>query len=298
MADSMFHQPVMGRRAFVGGTLAASSMAFLAACGKKGGDASGSESGSTLNFYINNPVCIDPYNVQEDQGTQVEYQLFDALTEYDNEKGEIVPLACESFEANDDATEFTFKIKKAKFHNGDDVTSKSFKLGWERLVNTKSAIATEYGPSEVSYHLSMVEGYDDLVAGKATELTGVTCPDDETLVVKLTSAYADFPFVASHPALSPVPECAETDVKSFYLAPVGNGPFMMDGKWEDGQEINLKKFDDYYGDKAKIDAIHFQVIKDVETAYKEFQAGNLATFPLLRSTPPRRTAASPRMATP
>lgn len=42
-------------------------MAFLAACGKKGGDASGSESGSKLNFYINNPVCIDPYNVQEDQ---------------------------------------------------------------------------------------------------------------------------------------------------------------------------------------------------------------------------------------
>ncbi len=275
MADSMFHQPVMGRRAFVGGTLAASSMAFLAACGKKGGDASGSESGSTLNFYINNPVCIDPYNVQEDQGTQVEYQLFDALTSYDAEKGEIVPLACESFEANDDATEFTFKIKKAKFHNGDDVTSKSFKLGWERLVNTKSAIATEYGPSEVSYHLSMVEGYDDLLAGNATELSGVTCPDDETLVVKLSSAYADFPFVASHPALAPVPECAESDAKSFYLAPVGNGPFMMDGKWEDGQEINLKKFDDYYGDKAKIDGIHFQVIKDMETAYKEFQAGNL-----------------------
>ena len=99
----------------------------------------------------------------------------------------------------------------------------------------------------------MVEGYDDLLAGNATELSGVTCPDDETLVVKLSSAYADFPFVASHPALAPVPECAESDVKSFYLAPVGNGPFMMDGKWEDGQEINLKKFDDYYGDKAKID---------------------------------------------
>ncbi len=77
----------------------------------------------------------------------------------------------------------------------------------------------------------MVEGYDDLLAGNATELSGVTCPDDETLVVKLSSAYADFPFVASHPALAPVPECAESDVKSFYLAPVGNGPFMMDGKW-------------------------------------------------------------------
>lgn len=39
----------------------------------------------------------------------------------------------------------------------------------------------------------MVEGYDDLLAGNATELSGVTCPDDETLVVKLSSAYADFP---------------------------------------------------------------------------------------------------------
>ena len=93
MADAMFHQPVMCRRAFVGGTLAVSAMVFLAACGKKGGDTSGSEPGSTLNFYINNPVCIDPYNVQEDQGTQVEYQLFDAQTSYDAEKSEILPLA-------------------------------------------------------------------------------------------------------------------------------------------------------------------------------------------------------------
>ena len=58
MADSMFHQPVMGRRAFVGGTLAASSMAFLAACGKKGGDPSGSESGSKLNFYSNHALFV------------------------------------------------------------------------------------------------------------------------------------------------------------------------------------------------------------------------------------------------
>ena len=281
MADFKFHEPVMGRRAFVGGSLAASSLAFLAACGKKGGSdtagsASGATSGSTVNYYINNPVCIDPYNVQEDQGTQVSFQLFDALTNFDYDKNEIVGLAAESWDASDDATEFTFHLRKgATFHNGDPVDAESFKRAWTRVVYPKSNVATEYSPSEVSYHLSMVEGYDDLLAGNATELSGVTCPDDETLVVKLTSAYADFPFVASHPALAPVPECAESDAKSFYLAPIGNGPFMMDGKWEDGQEINLKKFDDYYGDKAKIDGIHFQVIKDMETAYKEFQAGNL-----------------------
>ena len=278
MADSKFHQPVVGRRAFIGGSLAASSLAFLAACGKKGGDASdsGSAKGGTLNYYLNNPVSIDPYNAQEDQGTQVCFQLFDSLTNYDYDKKEIVPLAAESWKANDDATEFTFKLKKAKFHNGEKVTSKSFKRGWERIVNTKSKVATAYTPSEISYHLSLVEGYQDLVDGKATELKGVSCPDDSTFVVKLSKSYADFPYVCSHPALAPVPEAAESDAKNYYLAPIGNGPFQMDGKWKDGQEINLKKFDGYYGDhKAKVDSIHFAIIKDVETAWKEFQAGNL-----------------------
>ena len=70
---------------------------------------------------------------------------------------------------------------------------------------------------------------------------------------------------------------------------------MMDGKWEDGQEINVKKFDDYYGDKAKIDGIHFQVIKDMETAYKEFQAGNLDVCDVPRRSDRRRQEGSRRV---
>lgn len=160
MADFKFHEPVMGRRAFVGGSLAASSLAFLAACGKKGGSstagsASGATSGSTVNYYINNPVCIDPYNVQEDQGTQVSFQLFDALTNFDYDKNEIVGLAAESWDASDDATEFTFHLRKgAKFHNGDAVDAEAFKRAWTRVVYPKSAVAMEYAPSEVSYHLA------------------------------------------------------------------------------------------------------------------------------------------------
>lgn len=283
MAEFKVNEPVMGRRAFVGGSLAAGSLAFLAACGQKGdgagsGDAPATDGGKTLNYYINNPVCIDPYNVQEDQGTQVEFQLFDTLMQFDFENSELKGLAAESFDANEDATEFTFHlVEGAKFHNGDPVTAQDFVRGWTRLVSPNSAIATEYGPSEISYHLSVVEGYDALVNGETDEFSGLSCPDDNTLVVKLSSAYADFAYIASHPALSPVPACAEEDAKNFYLAPVGNGPFMMkpDTKWEDGQYIDIVKFDDYYGEPAKIDGVHFIIQKDVETAYKEFQAGNL-----------------------
>ncbi|MBY4797037.1 ABC transporter substrate-binding protein [Collinsella sp. AGMB00827] len=270
----------ISRRSFVGGSLAAGTLALLAACGKKGAPAAGggsaAASGGTLNYYINNPKCIDPYNVQEDQGTQVEYQMFDALTTYDYNENKLVGLAAEKWEANDTATEFTFHlVAGAKFHNGEPVTAEDFKRSFVRLVNPKSAVATAYAPSEISYHLAMVEGYEALSKGETDDFSGVEAVDEHTLKVKLASAYADFPYVCSHPALAPVPAAAEKDAKNFYLAPIGNGPFKIDGQWEDGQQINLVRFDDYYGEKAKIDGIHFAIIKDVETAYKEFQAGNL-----------------------
>lgn len=271
-------QPTMNRRTFVKGGLAASAMAALAACGKKGGDtsaASGSAAeGGTLSYYINNPSAIDPYDLEEDQGMMVGYQLFDALTTYDFTKNELVGLAAESWDVNDAADEFTFHlVKGAKFHDGTTVTSKSFKQGWERILNPNTS--TEHA-SAIGYHLAMVDGYSELSAGEADELKGVTCPDDDTLVVKLSQPYADFPYVCMHPALSPVPDCALEDFDTFFFAPVGNGPFKMDGKWEDGQQINLVRFDDYScGEKAKLDGVHFNIQKDVQTAYTEFQAGNL-----------------------
>lgn len=265
---------MMGRRTFVKGGLAASALAALAGASLPGCAKSGSGSEKTLSWYLNNPECIDPYNTQEDQGTQVEYQLFDALTDYDFKNSKLIANAASSWESNADATQFTFHlVSGAKFHNGEDVNSKAFKRGWERIVNP----ATHGSPSVISYHLALVKGYDELQAGTGTELTGCTCPDDSTFVVELTAPYADFPYVCAHPALAPVPQAALDNDASFYTAPIGNGAFKMkDGtKWEDGQYIDLVRFDGYYGDKAKIAAIHFNIQKDNETAYREFQAGNI-----------------------
>lgn len=227
----MAHYHALSRRGFVAGGLAASALAALAGCGKKSGSsggagASGTATGGTLKYYINNPVAIDPYNTQEDQGTQVEHILFDALTDYDWDKEKVVGKAAESWEANGDNTVFTFHLMKgAKFHNGDSVDAASFKRGWERIVNPKMAT-----PSEINYHLSPVKGYDEFLAGSATELTGLRAVDESTFEVTLKSSMADFPTVCSHPALAPVPQAALDDPDSFLVAPIGNGPFKMDGK--------------------------------------------------------------------
>ena len=265
------------RRTFVKGGLAASALAALAACGKNGNAASGQgdsavkvTEGGTFKYYISDPVAIDPYNLQESEGTQVGHVLFDSLVEWDWDKSDVKAKAAESWEINDDNTVFTFHLKDAKFHNGDPVTAESFKRGWQRLVDPSMAT-----PSEIGYHLSPVVGYDEMAQGSAKEISGLTCPDDKTFVVTLSAPMADFLAVCCHPGLAPVPQAAIDDPDSFLLAPIGNGPFMMDGKWESGQYINVKRFEDYYGDKPALDAINFSIQKDPKTAYSELEAGNM-----------------------
>ena len=150
------------------------------------------------------------------------------------------------------------------------MTAESFKRGWQRLVDPSMAT-----PGEIGYHLSPVMGYDEMASGSAKEISGLTCPDDKTFVVTLSTPMADFLAVCCHPGLAPVPQAAIDDPDSFLLAPIGNGPFMMDGKWESGQYINVKRFEDYYGDKPALDAINFSIQKDPKTAYSELEAGNM-----------------------
>lgn len=266
----------MDRRSLLKGALATG--AILAAGGFAGlrapalADDAAGKTGGTLKYYISNPTSIDPFDLEEFNGCAVAFQLFDALTYYDYDKQELQPLACESWESNDAADEWTFKIRQGRtFHDGTKVTAQSFKDGWDRLCNPN----TTTSPSVVSYHLGAVEGYADAVAGNADGLAGVTCPDEYTLKVKLAHPYADFAYVVSASALAPIPECAKDNFDEYSKAPVGNGPFKMDGSWVDGQYINVVRFDDYAGDKPLLDGINFCIYKDSTTAYTEFQAGNL-----------------------
>jgi len=230
--------------------------------------------GGTLSYYINEPAYIDPYNTQESEGTNVEQSLFDSLTAINPLTSKLEPAAAESWKVNSDGTVWTFKLRKgATFHDGTPVTAKDFKYAWERIANP----ATDpKNPSVISYHLAPVKGFQEMSDGKATTLTGVKVVDDLTLEVTLTEPFADFEYVVAHPALAPVPQAAvEKDPKAFAEMPIGNGPFKMAEPWKHDQFIKVVRFDGYYGTKANLDGIDFKIFKDEDTAFREFEAGNL-----------------------
>jgi peptide/nickel transport system substrate-binding protein/oligopeptide transport system substrate-binding protein len=68
---------------------------------------------------------------------------------------------------------------------------------------------------------------------------------------------------------------AVDDWPAYSAAPIGNGPFKIEGKWEHDQYIQVKRFDEYHAGPAIIDGTDFKIIDSPETAFTAFQAGEL-----------------------
>ncbi len=106
-------------------------------------------------------------------------------------------------------------------------------------------------------------------------LAGLKIVDDTTFTVELESADAEFPLQLSYNAYYPLPSVALEDPAAFEEAPIGNGPFMMDGVWDHDISIKMVPYTDYAGDNpADISSLTFNIYEDaVTTGYLDLQAG-------------------------
>lgn len=226
-----------------------------------------------MTYRIGEPAFIDPYNAVESEGIQVIAAVFDSLTVID-ENGKPAPAAAESWETNEDATVWTFKLNPdAKFHDGTPVTAEDFVYAWNRIVGSPKN--TPENPSGIAYHMVGVKGFDE-VSTNGGKMEGVVALDDLSLEVTLTDSFADFAFVVAHPGFGPVPQASvDEDPEAFAEMPVGNGPFKMAEPWKHDEYIKVVRNDDYYGEKAFLDGVEFKIYKDDGAAYRDFQAGNL-----------------------
>lgn len=228
------------------------------------------------NFATGEPQHIDPALADTLQSSQVSELLFDGLTVNDFETGRTLPGVAESWEANEDSTEWTFRLRDdVTFSNGDPVLPSDFKYAWERVLDPDFA-------STLTYHLSVIEGATAVEEGTATELVGVVADDEaRTLTVRMEAAFSPFPQVVSHTVFSPVPASVvralpdPSDWEQGVM--IGNGPFVMAEPWAHERYIKLARNDDYWGgargQTAYLDTIEFRMSADVGTAYQQFEAG-------------------------
>ncbi|MBI5232188.1 MAG: ABC transporter substrate-binding protein [Coriobacteriales bacterium] len=245
------------------------------------------QKGGTMTFSIGNPNYIDPYNAFESEGIQVEQVLFDSLTAFDPlNPDNVVPAAAESWSSNPDGSVWTFKLRRdAQFSDGTTVTASDFIYAWNRIASpaTVNTSTRKRDPSLVYYHLSQVEGFAEVQSGDVPEMKGLKAIDDYTLEVTLSSPFADFDYVVAHPALAPVPKkYVQGGIPykgrkvPFGDMPIGNGPFKMAEPWAPNRFIKVVRNERYKNGPAPyLDGVDFLIFKDLETAYREFEAGNL-----------------------
>jgi oligopeptide transport system substrate-binding protein len=252
---------------------------LAAACGGDEGEADGGgggepegPTGGSISMSICEPQFLQPGNSQETCGSQVLQTLFTPLVEFDPDTAEPYNVMAESIES-DDLTNWTVKIKDGwTFHDGTPVTAQSFVDAWNWAA---------YAPNGAlnNYFFANVEGYADLNPEKGKpetkEMSGLNVVDDTTFEVTLTEPFGGYPLTVGYTAFYPLPEAFFDDPDKFNEAPIGNGPYMMDGKWEHDQGINVKRFEDYPGTPGNADTVEFRIYADVNTAYTDLTAGNL-----------------------
>jgi ABC-type oligopeptide transport system substrate-binding subunit len=262
---------------------------LAAACGSDdgGGAAAGGGQGGRFSVYICEPEHLVPQNTNETCGAEVLNALFTPLVEYDPEtSAQTFEGAMASSITSPDQTVWTIKLKSGwTFHNGEPVTAQSYVDAWN---------AGAYGPNAYgnAYFFQNIVGYEDLQADmgkqpKAKAMSGLRVIDDTTLEVTLNSPFSQFPLTLGYTAFYPLPTAYAEDPKGFEEAPIGNGPFQMDGTWRHDRAVNVKRYQNYAGDPATADAIEFRIYSNINTAYNDLLAGNLD---IMDNLPPERLA--------
>jgi ABC-type transport system substrate-binding protein len=245
-----------------------------------GGGEAGGEFIDGGTFVGDPPEHIDPaLNVTLD-AYQVVNALYDGLTEIDAtdpENPEIKPLVAESYEANEDATVWTFQIKEdLTFSNGEEVLPSSFSRAWERASDPDFA-------GDYSYLFSFIEGGQEKLDGTAETLAGVEADDENmTLTVTLSAPYSNFDAVAGFQLFFPMPSAVDdladqTEWENGLM--IGNGPYMLEKPRTD-QEIVLVRNPEWGGDlfgntEATLDRLTFRVFADPDTSYAALEAGEV-----------------------
>ncbi|NEE04045.1 peptide ABC transporter substrate-binding protein [Phytoactinopolyspora halotolerans] len=266
-----------GSRVLLAGVVGA--LLIVSGCGSDdGGDSgeSGSEgdgaaenTGGTFSVGTDEPDHLTPHRMT---GAFNEVDaLFSGLVEF-GDGTEPKNLHAESIESDDNIV-WTITLKDGwTWHNGEPVVAEDYVDAWN---------ATAYGPNGWANNaqLSNIEGYDELNPqdGEPEQdtLSGLEVIDDRQFQVTLKSADSQFPYKLKLPGFYALPAVAFEDPDAFDEAPIGNGPFRMDGTWEHDVQISMVRYEDYRGPQPNADGVIFKIYSDQETAYTDAVAGQV-----------------------
>lgn len=231
-----------------------------------------------------------PLNVTEVTSFRITNQIYEGLVKFNSKDLTIVPSVAERWEENEDATKFTFFIRKGVlFHDdpcfpegkGREVTAADFLYSFTKLCtaapeNQMFWLFDKKVKGARDYYQSTIDG-EPLVDG----VSGIKVIDKYTLQIELEKPFAGFLNIIGHSGCWVVPEEAiEAYGNDMRIKCVGTGPFKIKTVKEGEAVIlakneNYWKFDEFGNQLPYLDAIKFSFLKEKKAELLEFRKGNL-----------------------
>lgn len=206
----------------------------------------------------------------------------DELLTFD-EEGEIDYRAAESYEVNEDSTEWTFHLREdALWSDGTPVTAADF-------LNTITRALDPASGSGYANYLFPIENAEAIYNGEAEpDSLGVEIPDDYTLVFHLAEPCVYFLDLLRLPVYTPsCEEYADSAESGWDRDPgtsLANGPFRL-AEYVPDQYFILEKNEYYWNaDAVNLDRITYRFFDDTQAMANAYEAGEVDVATSLSST--------------
>jgi oligopeptide transport system substrate-binding protein len=244
-------------RKYLASTVAASALALMLglapASAEEKLDPNAKQGGAITITYKDDVATLDPAIGYDWQNWSMIKSLFDGLMDYEPGTTKLRPELAESYE----------------IHNGREMTADDVKYSLDRVTNPKTQ-------SPGAGFFASIKGYEDVAAGKATGLAGVTVVDPSTVKIELSRPDATFLHVMAINFSHVVPkEEVEKYGADFGKHPVGTGAYKL-AEWTLGQRLVFERNPDYWHKGLPyLDKITFEIGQEPIVALLRLQKGEV-----------------------
>ncbi|WP_035445295.1 glutathione ABC transporter substrate-binding protein [Bacillus sp. UNC41MFS5] len=257
-------------------------MIFAQACSTKSTSSNDSTSkkeatkqGGTLTVVrLSDATKLDPAFITDIPSANIVYQkVYQTLIAPDKDF-KIQPQLAKEWNVLNDTT-WEFKLQEGvKFHDGAPFNAEAVKTTFDRILDPK----TESPQRE-----------------KFSMIKEIKVVDDYTVQLLLEYPYAPLlSILASQEGSIISPKALKENPESLSQHPVGTGPFVFES-WKTGQEISLKRNENYWGKKPNIDRVVFKVVPEDATRLAMIETGEAHINDQVPVTEIERIEASDKM---
>ncbi|GAA2464355.1 ABC transporter substrate-binding protein [Streptomyces macrosporus] len=244
------------------------------------------------------PASLDPALASDGETFRVTRQAFEALIEHEPGGSKLVGGLAKSWKSDETGTKWTFDLREGvKFHDGEKLTAEVVCKNYDHWFNWTGT----YQNSAVSYYWQTIFGGFAKNESKETpkaNYKGCTAEDELTAVIEVHEPSANLPggfslqalAIHSPKAIDAYKKQEATGEEDAISYPkysqeagtvAGTGPFEI-VDWDKGnKEVTLERFDDYWGEKAKVKKLVFRTIAEESARRQALQAGNIHGYDLV-----------------